>query len=248
VEVRPASAPRGRFFIREGIEIPAVAEFVTDTRRCTTLGHAGCAVSTVEHLLAACMLAELDHADIYVDGPELPALDGSALPWYSAICSAGLMTLDAEIPSIRIARACWIIDGESQFFLMPTEQLALYAALSIPGTIAEQMMVGGGVAEAEVRQQIVRARTFGLEREVRALLASGLALGGSLDNAVVLTDTGYLNDQVWPEEPCWHKVLDLLGDLALTGARISGQILAVRAGHRSHVALARRLRQEHVPC
>jgi UDP-3-O-[3-hydroxymyristoyl] N-acetylglucosamine deacetylase len=127
---------------------------------------------------------------------------------------------------------------------MPSEHLALYAALSIPGTIAEQMMVGGVVAEAEVEQQIARARTFGLEREVRALLASGLALGGSLDNAVVLTDSGYLNAHVWPDEPCWHKVLDLLGDLALTGARISGQILAVRAGHRSHVALARCLRQE----
>jgi UDP-3-O-[3-hydroxymyristoyl] N-acetylglucosamine deacetylase len=105
------------------------------------------------------------------------------------------------------------------------------------------MLAGGPLDDDSVKEQIVRARTFGLEREVKALLDAGLALGGSLDNAVILTEHGYVNDHVWPAEPSWHKVLDLLGDLALTGARIHGRILAVRGGHRSHVALASRLRQ-----
>jgi UDP-3-O-[3-hydroxymyristoyl] N-acetylglucosamine deacetylase len=88
---------------------------------------------------------------------------------------------------------------------------------------------------------MLRARTYGLEAEVRALQAAGLGLGGSLDNAVIITQNGYLNDTVWPDEPAWHKALDLVGDLALLGQPLAGQVLAVRAGHAAHVALARRL-------
>lgn len=246
VVVHPASAPRGLIFLRDGVEIPALAEYVTDTRRCTTLGREGRTVSTVEHILAAFLLAGVAHAEIEVQGPELPALDGSALQWYSAICTAGVCPTAVELPRIRIASAQWITDGESQFFLLPADELILHAALSVPDTVAERMIAGGPVARDDVREQIARARTFGLEREVQALLDAGLAQGGSLDNAVILTRTGYLNPQVWPDEPAWHKVLDLLGDLALTGASIAGSILAVRAGHRSHVALARQLRAAYL--
>ena len=244
VEVHPATVPSGRIFLIDGVEIPALAEFVTDTRRCTTLGRQNRTISTVEHLLAACMLAHVDHARVIVDGPELPALDGSALHWLEALQGAGIATLDEPVVSLSYAQPCWIEEGESQCYLLPSEQFSLFAALDIPGTCADHRCVGGVVDAALVCKQIARARTFGLEREVQALLQSGLARGGSLDNAVVLTETGYLNAQVWPDEPAWHKVLDLLGDLALVGARITGTVLAVRAGHRHHVALARRLREQ----
>lgn len=243
VHVHPATAPRGRVFLRNGVEIPALTNFVTDTRRCTTLGHNGQTISTVEHLLAALLLANVDHAEILVEGPELPALDGSARYWYESICQAGVCPLHVEIPTVSISQAQWVHDDGSEFFLFPADGLQAYAGLSIPETIAERMLAGGAVADPAICAQIVRARTFGLEREVAALFAAGLARGGSLDNAVILTQDGYLNDSVWPQEPAWHKVLDLLGDLALVGARIRGQILAVRAGHRSHVALAKNLRQ-----
>ena len=242
VEVRPATAPTGRCFHRNGTAIPALVDCVTDTRRCTTLGRAGQTVSTVEHLLAALLLAEIDHVDIYVEGPELPALDGSAAQWYSAIRAAGVRPLGGEIPAWCCCEARWFVADECQFFVMPSRELVVYAALAIPETVAECMLAGGPVARPEVNEQIVRARTFGLEREVRALLDAGLAQGGSLDNAVILTPTGYLNAQVWPEEPAWHKVLDLLGDLALAGRPIAGHILAVKNGHRGNVQFVEFLR------
>ena len=244
--VAPATRGRGRMFRRDGVEIPALIDYVVDTRRCTTLGRYGTMIGTVEHLLAALWLAHVDDVEITVEGPELPALDGSALPWYSAIQEAGVCPSGGEVLSIRVSDTQWIDDEASQFFLCPSKRLALFSVLSIPETVAIDMTVGGPVEEPAVCAQILRARTFGLEREVSALLARGLAQGGTLANAVVLTRDGYLNHTVWPREPAWHKIQDLAGDLALIGARLQGQVVAIHAGHRSHLALARRLRAEHI--
>lgn len=243
VELQPVTTPTGRIFYRDGVQIPALVEYVVDTHRCTMLGHAGVTISTVEHLLAALLLAGVDHVAIYLNGPELPALDGAALAWYSAIINAGVAPIDGEVPTFTIKDACWIEEGHSQFYLYPAKEFLLHAAISIADTAIDHVLVGGIVGEQTVNTQILRARTYCLERDVQAILADGLAKGGSLTNAVVLTETGYLNEQVWPDEPAWHKVLDLLGDLALVGVRLQGHIVAVQAGHRSHVALAQRLRR-----
>ncbi len=241
VELRPAPASRGRVFLCGGGEIPALADYVVDTRRCVTLGLGAARVSTVEHLLAALTLAGVTNAEVAVDGPELPALDGSAQQWLRVIRAAGVSPQDGEMPDYTVTEPCWVEDGDSALLLAPAAALTLYAVLTVPDTVAANMTAGGVVAE--VAEEIARARTFGLEREVAALLEAGLARGGSLENAVVLTRDGYLNEQVWPNEPAWHKVLDLLGDLALLGRPLRGMVVAIRAGHRQHVALARRLRE-----
>jgi len=238
--VRPREGG-GRFFRSAGEEIPALAEQVADTRRCTTLAKNGARVQTVEHLLAALFLAGIDHAEIEIDGPELPILDGSALPWLAAIRAAGIRALGEEAPEYRIAEPWWFADGAGRFFLCPAEEPVLYAAISIPETVAERMMAGGPLADAAIGEQIARARTYALVSEVQALRDAGLGRGGSLENCVVLTRDGYLNERVWPDEPAWHKVLDLAGDLALTGLRIRGFIIAECGGHRGHVALAREI-------
>jgi len=241
VMVRPREGG-GRVFRCGDAVIPARVEYVADTRRCTTLAADGMQVRTVEHLLAACYLAGIDHAEIEVDGPELPILDGAAQVWLMAIRAAGVRPLPDDAPEYRITAPWWFVDGASQFFLSPAEEPALYAAISIPETIAERMMAGGLLADDKVCARIARARTYALEAEVEALRAAGLARGGSLENAVVLTRDGYLNDHVWPDEPAWHKVLDLAGDLALAGLRIRGAITAACGGHRSHVALVKEIR------
>jgi UDP-3-O-[3-hydroxymyristoyl] N-acetylglucosamine deacetylase len=242
VEVRPAAAGRGRVFRCGGVEIPALADFVVDTRRCVTLGAGAARVSTVEHLLAACQLAGVDDAEFVVDGPEVPILDGAAAQWLALMQAAGLCAVEGEVSYYRCTAPLWLDDGTSGVLVTPADALTLYAVLTVPETPAANMAAGGPVAAHA--EDIARARTWGLESEVAALLASGLARGGSLDNAVVLTADGYLNPHVWPDEPAWHKVLDLLGDLALTGMRVQAQVTAVRAGHRLHVELAKRLRQE----
>jgi len=242
VEIHPRRS-FGRVFICDGISIPALVEYTTETPRCTTLAHDGATVSMVEHLLAALLLAGVDNAEILVDGAEIPVLDGGGATWYQEISAAGICAADGEIAEIAIQEAQWISCGESEFFLCPADGLSVYAAISFPGTVAECQMAGGGTDDAEVRGQIIRARTFALEREVRELLDANLAHGGSLQTAVILCGDGYLNEHVWPLEPAWHKVLDLLGDLALVGTRLRGHITAVRGGHRSHIALARQLRK-----
>lgn len=241
VTLRPRNGG-GRIFHCAGIEIPALVDYVSDTRRCVTLARNGVQVQTVEHLLAALSLLEIDHVGIEVSGPELPALDGSARAWYDAIRAAGVCPLSENAPVFCVVEPQWIDTGASQFFLCPAAETALYSAISIPNTVAERMMAGGNVANTAIREQIVRARTFALESELQALQEAGLARGGSLDNAVVLTRDGYQNANVWPLEPAWHKVLDLAGDLALSGVRLIGQVLAIRGGHHSHVELAQHVR------
>jgi UDP-3-O-[3-hydroxymyristoyl] N-acetylglucosamine deacetylase len=244
VEIAPAPAGSGRVFWRDGVAIPALAEYVTDTRRSTTLGRDGAAVRTVEHVLAALVLAGIDDAAIRVDGPELPALDGAAAQWAAAITAAGVVPQDGEYSVLTVAAPQWLRDGDSELFLWPAADFAAYAAIDVPNTAERDRMAGGVVRDPAVAEQLRRARTWGLEAEVQALLDAGLARGVTLDSAVVLTPTGYLNPTVWPDEPAWHKALDLVGDLALVGARLAGGVLAVRGGHRAHVALAQRLRRD----
>ncbi|MEI7832515.1 MAG: UDP-3-O-acyl-N-acetylglucosamine deacetylase [bacterium] len=244
VMVRPAPAGTGLVFLLDGETVPALVDYVVDTRRCTTLGRDGKSVRTVEHWLAACMIAGVTDVFMEVTGPELPALDGSALSWFNDILRVGVTTLAGEITPWVITEPHWLVAGGSEFFLTPANEYAVYAAVDIPHSAVHNMVAGGAIADAAVVEQLLRARTYGLESEVRALLKSGLARGGSLDNALVITETGYLNMQVWPAEPAWHKALDLLGDLALLGRPITGQVLAVRGGHSAHVELVKFIQQD----
>lgn len=241
VQLRPAEPGAGRTFVRDGVAIPAVVSSVIDTRRCTSLGRDGAEVHVVEHLLAACVLAGVADLEILVDGPELPALDGAGLAWHELLTEAGVVPTGGEQDVLRILEPSWLKTPSGDFFLAPADDLVAFAAIGIADTWVEAMMAGGSTADPSVRARMLRARTYGLEAEVRALQAAGLGLGGSLDNAVIITQNGYLNDTVWPDEPAWHKALDLVGDLALLGQPLAGQVLAVRAGHAAHVALARRL-------
>jgi UDP-3-O-[3-hydroxymyristoyl] N-acetylglucosamine deacetylase len=243
VELRPAPPGAGRSFVCGTIAIPARAAFVVDTTRSTTLGQGTARVRTVEHLLAALLLMEVDDVQLHIDGPEVPILDGAALAWCTAIAAAGVRAQGVPAPILRLAAPSWREEDASQFFLTPAPCLRAFAALSIPETPVTNRLVGGALTSQRIRRQIARARTYGLAAEVEALQAAGLAQGGSLDNAVVIARDGYWNAHVWPDEPAWHKVLDLVGDLALCGSRIQGEILAVRGGHRAHVALAAALAQ-----
>jgi UDP-3-O-[3-hydroxymyristoyl] N-acetylglucosamine deacetylase len=228
------------------MDIPALAEFVTDTRRCTAVGRNGIQVSLVEHLLAALALTGVTDCDIVVDAPELPALDGAALEWVTHIRTVGISPFSEAAPSYALRDTEWVEEGHAGFYLWPDTRVIRSAAIDIPATAVRNRMAGGALDDPAVVDQMIRARTYGLAAEVEALQQAGLALGGSLENAVLLTEDGFVNPQVWPNEPAWHKVLDLVGDLALVGATVVGHVMAVKAGHAGHVALAHRLRTEYL--
>jgi UDP-3-O-[3-hydroxymyristoyl] N-acetylglucosamine deacetylase len=222
--------------------VPARPQFVVDTSRCTKLGTEKISISTVEHLMSAFAGFGIAGAAVWVEGPELPILDGSAKGWIDAMQPAlrpgfakkGLFTESISEP-IRV-------DGPNGSYISVTPA----DKLSITLTIAyEHPVIGTQTATFsegdDYEKEIAPARTFGLRSEVDALLAAGLAKGGTLDNAIIVEEDGYSVPLRFPNELARHKLLDLLGDLYLSGSLPRADIIAVKPSHTLNVALASKL-------
>lgn len=229
-------------------DIPARAANVVDTSRCTVLGNpvTGTTISTVEHLLSA--LAGLGVADLVVEvtGPELPIGDGSALIWVKALEEAGLQGYP-QTPAPCLTKRVQVTGKGGAFVAAyPSDCLRLTVAVSFP----DHSLVGTQVARYEAgsgyEKEVAPARTFGFIEEVEALRRAGLALGGSLDNAVVVYPDRYSAPLRFEDELARHKLLDLLGDMMLCGARALPRmdIVAVRPSHRLNVTFAAALAEQ----
>lgn len=246
--LEPARAGEGITFLRAdvpaAVPIPALVAFAVPAALCTTLARDGQQVATVEHALAALAGLGVDDARVRVWGPELPALDGSAAPWVAALRAAGLCA--AEAPgAVRCLRASLEVrEGERVARCEPAGCLILEVAIDFPHPLARNKAMSIRVAPDTFSAEIAWARTFSLESEARAMQARGLARGGSFENAVVLGAAGgVLNPGGLrgPEEPLRHKLLDLLGDLALIGTPLRARVRVERPGHAFNLALARAL-------
>lgn len=241
VTVAPADVDTGRIFKVGGVTIPARAEFVTDTSRSTSLGRDGATVSTVEHLLSALHAWGVDNACISVEGPEIPILDGSAAPFAEAVQRAGVHGQGKEARTLRLLTSVTIEQGGTRLTAEPSIGLQLRVRTEFDdwaeGRAECQATVHPTTAQA-YRADIAPARTFAFQAEVERLLQAGLARGGSLDNALIITPpNGFSAPLRVPQEWCVHKMLDLIGDLALADARLELSVDAVRPGHRANVAL-----------
>lgn len=243
---RPAPADHGIVFRRldrsEGT-VPARVESASTFDYATTLTHKGVSVGTVEHVLSAAYGEGLDNCSIELDGPEVPILDGSALPFVRLFHAAGFERLDATVPvlaasdPIRVSR-----DGRSISFEPDGPGLTITYEIDFPHPVVGRQELTVAIRPDEYSARIAPARTFGFARDVEALRARGLARGGSLHNAVVLDDEGVLSGPLrFRDEFVRHKVLDLVGDLALLGVSLNGHIRARKAGHALHIEFARAL-------
>jgi len=211
---------------------------VCETQLCTALALEHGRLATVEHLLAALAGVGITAATLLVEGHEIPLLDGSALPWVEAIGEVGLQPLaDGEAPT-ALAAPITLQQGASFATALPSDRLRLGAAIEFPqAAIGRQLFSLELTPEAFVRE-IAPARTFGFREQVEQLRAAGLIQGGALDNALVCDGDGWLNPPLrYPDEPVRHKLLDLLGDLALAGLP-QAQVFAFRGSHGLHTALA----------
>ncbi|MCW3053516.1 MAG: UDP-3-O-[3-hydroxymyristoyl] N-acetylglucosamine deacetylase [Chthonomonadales bacterium] len=240
VTVYPADVDAGRSFQVGGITIPAHADFVTDTSRSTRLGRDGATVSTVEHLLSALHAWGVDNARIVVEGPEIPILDGSAAPFAEAVQQVGVRGQGKAARTLSLQKPVILEQRGTRFTAEPAQGLYLSVR-----TEFEDWPEGSAVCRADIRPEtaaiyqvnIAPARTFAFRAEVEQLLKAGLALGGSLDNALIITPPdGFSTPLRVPQEWCEHKMLDLIGDLALANARLELQVDALRPGHRANVA------------
>lgn len=248
ISIRPAAPGSGIIFRRVDLPgfplVPARWNRVGSLRLCTTLlGDGGAHVTTVEHLMAALSALEIDDAWIDTNGPEIPILDGSAAPFVSAIIDAGMRRSSVPRRSVRIIRPVEVLDGDKLVRLEPYDGFALDCGIEFAHPVIGRSVFRSNVTPQIFMDSLASARTFALASEISQMHADGLALGGSLENAVVVGDNGVLNagGLRFVDEFVRHKALDAIGDLALLGAPIIGRYVSWRAGHAMNNALVRAL-------
>jgi len=244
VTLRPARANTGVVFVRSdgarATEIPASAGFVSSTSHATTLSNAGTSVTTVEHVLAALHALGVDNVRIEVDGPEIPAMDGSAGSFVYLIRSAGFYEQSEFQPMLQIQKAIEVVEGERRIRIEPCRHFRVSYAVDFEHpAIRRQEFHIPRLSSKVFERELALARTFGFLHEVSALRRAGLAKGGSLANTVVLDSTGVINGGGlrWPDEFVRHKILDMIGDLSLLGMPILGHVKVERGGHALHYRL-----------
>ncbi len=237
LEFRPAEEDRGIYFMHEGEKIPARASKITSTKRGSVLS----SISTVEHVLAAVYGCGIDNVEILLEGPEPPALDGSAKGFVELLLCAGTREQNAESRQISVKETIKVESGDSFVQISPYDRLAIEAFIDYSHTIAGTVEAKYDELADNFEKEVAPARTFGLLEEVEALKKAGLAQGASFENAIAITKTGYSSPLRFDNELARHKILDIIGDMALAGGRIRGRIVSRKAGHKLNVKLARRL-------
>jgi UDP-3-O-[3-hydroxymyristoyl] N-acetylglucosamine deacetylase len=244
LRLRPAPAEHGIRFRRTdvGVEIPANLAHIGAQDHATTLQRDGVSIGTVEHLLAALAGLGVDDVLVEVDGPEVPVLDGSAAPFVILLHEAGLRPLATPRLHLKVRRTVEVVHGTKIARLVPADHFEIRYTIGFDHPLLRHQAFAVRLTPRSFTDQVAPARTFGFLREVEMLRKNGLALGGSLENAVVIGETGVLNNKLrFEDEFARHKVLDAVGDLALLGHPILGRLEATKAGHALHAAVARKL-------
>jgi UDP-3-O-[3-hydroxymyristoyl] N-acetylglucosamine deacetylase len=242
VVLGPAEPGSGIVLRSEGVSIPATADRVVDTRLGTTLGAEGVTVRTVEHVLAALHGMGCHDAVVEVEGPEMPAMDGSAAPFADAVAQVGMAESERPLAPVRPAAPIRVEGGESVIWAFPWPALTVTVIVDYPGTAAGRQCISVEVDARSFHDQVAAARTFALEAEHEAIRQGGLARGGGPENAFLVGATGYSGELRFPDEVVRHKAVDLIGDLLLAGGPVAAHVVALRPGHGSNVLLAGALR------
>jgi UDP-3-O-[3-hydroxymyristoyl] N-acetylglucosamine deacetylase len=237
--VSPGRLGQGIVFLRTDVALhqPMRARWdnVGRVDLCTTLGNpgSGTSIGTVEHLMATLSALQVDDAEVVVEGPELPILDGSAAVWSCGILEAGLIRRPGSRPVIELLHDVRVDDGLSWAKLVPGPEFSLECGIDFSHPAIGRSVFSCEVVPGRFASEIAPARTFALQSDIASMHARGLARGGSLDNAVVVGHDGVLNQEGlrFPDEFARHKALDAIGDLCLAGAPLQGRYVSHRAGH-----------------
>ena len=248
VEVTLRAAPEntGYVFVRtdlDNFEIPASVEYISHCSYATTLIRRGVVLSTCEHLLSALRGSGVDNCFIYLDNIELPILDGSSETWVDLISKAGTKELNTERKTLKVLKRVAFEEHGRKMSVEPSDRFEIECVIDFAHPFINRQALHFVLDNGSYGEQIASARTFGFAREIEMLRNANLALGGSLDNAIVLTDDGMLNEHPlrFDDEFVRHKILDIIGDVALLGMPLQGKIRAERSGHAIHAALMSKL-------
>ncbi|MBZ5567577.1 MAG: UDP-3-O-acyl-N-acetylglucosamine deacetylase [Acidobacteriia bacterium] len=241
----PAPAGTGIVFRRvdlDGFLVEADSRNVARVSYATSLMKKGVLISTTEHLLSAFIGLGVDNAIVELDNLELPILDGSARPFMDMVISVGLKTQRRRRVYLRIRRELELREGDKFIAVYPAPGYSVSYAINFPHPLIGRESFEVELCDGQYRREIAPARTFGFLEQEKAMRNMGLIRGASEHNVIVLTRDRVVNGPLrFPDEFVRHKVLDLIGDLALLGRRIIGRVVADRAGHAMHTALVSRL-------
>ena len=244
LRLRPAPAEHGIRFLRTdvGVEIAATLAHIGGQDHATTLCRDGVSIGTVEHLLSALFGLGVDDVLVEIDGPEVPILDGSAAPFVILLHEAGLRPLAVPRLQLKVLQPVEVVQGAKSARLVPAEHFEIRYAIGFDHPLLRHQSCSLRLNPRSFTDLVAPARTFGFLRVVELLRKAGLALGGSLENAVVIGETGVLNNKLrFEDEFVRHKILDAVGDLALLGHPLLGRLEATKAGHALHAAVAKKL-------
>jgi len=244
----PAKVDYGIKFIRKDIAnnniIEALWSNVTNTKLSTTISNkSGASVSTIEHLMSALSGLHIDNVKIEIDGPEVPIMDGSSIKFVDLIDQSSIQSLNKKRKILKIKKNIKVETNDSSVELKPNDQFSIDFEIDFPSELISKQSCQLQLVNGNYKTDIASARTFGFERDVDMLRSNGLALGGSLDNAVVVGESKILNSDGlrYKDEFVRHKILDSIGDLYLAGAPIQGYFLGNKSGHHLNNLLLRSL-------
>jgi UDP-3-O-[3-hydroxymyristoyl] N-acetylglucosamine deacetylase len=245
VRLKPAARDTGIVFFRSDRDavIRANLNSVIDTAFATTLGYEGVKIKTVEHLLAAAAGLGIDNLLIDVEGPEIPVLDGSATGLVGILLEAGIAKQAKKITHLKITSPVSYEDAHCRIIALPYEGRRFSYFMSFNHKVLGNQDFTVDITEQNFAKEIAPARTFGFLKDVERLRANGLAMGGSLDNAVIVDDEGILNASGlrFNDEFVRHKILDAVGDFALIGMPIEGHVIMEKSGHSANVHFLKKL-------
>ncbi|MCC7306371.1 MAG: UDP-3-O-acyl-N-acetylglucosamine deacetylase [Acidobacteria bacterium] len=246
LELRPAPENTGYIFVRtdlDNFELPASVEYVSHCSYATTLMRRGVVLSTCEHLLSALRGSGIDNVFIDLDNIEIPILDGSSEDWVELIGKAGVKELVAPRRLLKVLERVEVNEDGRRMSIEPSNRFEIECIIDFPHPFIKRQAFHFIMENGSFGKQIASARTFGFTHEIEMLRKANLALGGSLDNAIVLTADGMLNETPlrFDDEFVRHKILDIIGDVALLGMPVQAKITAEKSGHAVHAALMSKL-------
>jgi UDP-3-O-[3-hydroxymyristoyl] N-acetylglucosamine deacetylase len=246
LQLRPAPENTGYVFVRtdlDNFEIPASVEYISHCSYATTLMRRGVVLSTCEHLLSALRGAGVDNCFVDLDNIELPIMDGSSEDFIEMIREAGITEQSVPRRYLKILKKVEIEEGDRKMSIEPADRFEIECVIDFPHPFINRQSLTFVFENGSFGKQIASARTFGFTHEIEMLRKANLALGGSLQNAIVLTSDGMLNEGPlrYTDEFVRHKILDIIGDIALLGMPVIGKITAEKSGHSVHAQLMSKL-------
>ena len=235
LKLEPLESNSGIVFYRSDVDvsIPLIPENVVDTKMATVIGKDGYVISTIEHMLSAVYAYGIDNLRVIVDADEVPVMDGSSASFCMLLDEAGVIELDIPKKVMKIIKEIEVKEGEKYVKLSPSPDLSYDFTIKFPHPVIQKQEYVLKFTKESYKNEIARARTFGFLHEVQYLRSKGLALGGSLENAIVLDDKKILNPEGlrFPDEFVRHKILDAIGDMSLIGMNFIGNYEAMAGSH-----------------